>query len=45
MPVFSEEGLEFDLSRSSQIPIGVGFGEELDGLPQRNAPVVYCSFL
>jgi len=45
MPVVSEEGLEFDLSGSSQIPIGIGFEQELDGLPQRNAPVFYCSFL
>lgn len=35
MPVVFEEGYKFYLSRSSQIPIGIGFEQELDGLPER----------
>ena len=31
-------------ARSGQIPIGIGSEQELDGLPQRIAPVLYCSF-
>ncbi len=44
MPVVLKEGFKFDLLRSSQIPIGTGFEQELDGLPQRIAPVLYRSF-
>jgi hypothetical protein len=45
MPVVFEEGLKFDLLKFSQIPIGIGFEQELDGLPQRFPSILQCSLL